>query len=399
MPEKISFLFGSGISLSAGMPDTKAITEKILSGEGIMRGTDARYNIGKGNNPMFDYRYIPEIMELLKIIYQEIRIYYYDFYPSQYKLVNYEDLYYTINEIEQDLAQEVENPGLRYFIDKISVAIKPKLLGNSYYDRDIQFHELVIEAKNYIRDIVKCLLQSSGKKVNYLNFIKDFVKNMDYCSIYLNTLNHDPLLEEFLEENKIKFIDGFNERDSNHIRYWNADLFEQNQAIKTKLNKLHGSTNLYRLRLEGGDWYDEKVGIISNRNPDRSKREGKGQFPPDNRPLMLIGSFNKVKEYTDGIFLYLFTRFYRTLSECDKLIISGYGFQDKGINSRITEWVYTNRNKRILIIDPHISELKEKSRGAISNKWVDWTKAGILKTINSHIEFIKYDEIMKNITA
>ncbi len=37
MAQRVSFLFGSGVSTPAGMPSVSQITEKVLSGNGVMR--------------------------------------------------------------------------------------------------------------------------------------------------------------------------------------------------------------------------------------------------------------------------------------------------------------------------------------------------------------------------
>jgi hypothetical protein len=63
-------LFGSGISISAGMPRTQEITERILSGEGIMHHTDGNYYFGK---PLYSHlgwpdEHVPRIVEFLGII-------------------------------------------------------------------------------------------------------------------------------------------------------------------------------------------------------------------------------------------------------------------------------------------------------------------------------------------
>ena len=56
--------------------------------------------------------------------------------------------------------------------------------------------------------------------------------------------------------------------------------------------------------------------------------------------MLLVGTFNKVSEYSQGIFRELHYRFRRTLHKADQLVVCGYSFGDKGINSEIIEWYY-----------------------------------------------------------
>jgi hypothetical protein len=49
---RVAFLLGSGISIPAGMPSTREITDQVLSGEGVMRQTDGNYYFGR---PQYDH--------------------------------------------------------------------------------------------------------------------------------------------------------------------------------------------------------------------------------------------------------------------------------------------------------------------------------------------------------
>ena len=75
------------------------------------------------------------------------------------------------------------------------------------------------------------------------------------------------------------------------------------------------------------------------------------------------------------------------------LIISGYGFSDKGINTKIMEWYYTNDENKILLIHKNSNSLKEKARGAVSNKWDLWIKEKRLIIIEKWFQDVIWEEL------
>jgi len=96
---RIAFLLGSGVSIPAEMPSTENITEKILSGEGIMRHTDGHYYFDR---PLFAHigipdEYVSQVVIFLKRLKVEIDLYY---LYQPWHFTNYEDLYYVVSQIE-----------------------------------------------------------------------------------------------------------------------------------------------------------------------------------------------------------------------------------------------------------------------------------------------------------
>ena len=83
----------------------------------------------------------------------------------------------------------------------------------------------------------------------------------------------------------------------------------------------------------------------------------------------MIGTFNKISEYSGGIFRDLHYQCRLTLRNSDRLVICGYGFGDKGINSEILKWFFAKRGRRFLIIHPDPENLISNARGAIRKYW------------------------------
>jgi hypothetical protein len=74
------------------------------------------------------------------------------------------------------------------------------------------------------------------------------------------------------------------------------------------------------------------------------------------------------------------------ISEVSILIIGGYSFNDKVINSRLENWM--EGNHKLIIIHPNINEMKEKARPLLrkSKNWDTWEKTKRLKTIEDCFE-------------
>ena len=393
---KIAFLFGSGISISAGMPSTQDITERVLSGENVMRDTDGNFYSGppKFAHAGFPDEYVPRVLKFLDRLKLEIDKYY------QYKpepRTNYEDLYYVVSQIYDSELREIPNPVVQSLIDKILPDIESLLISKqNEIKKGWELHELSGEVTYYINDIVWIMLMQELRCLDYLNFIKNAYQDKRYSNITIFTLNQDLVLEQFLTQNGIQFTHGFSEPYDN-VRRWNPNLFES-ELYKIKLLKLHGSIDWFRLRpSKGGSWGNEFIGI-----PMKWKlfpaftEDSQGNISldaVDHRPKILVGTFNKMLDYLSDIYTDLFYLFYRHLSNTQRLIISGYGFGDQGINTRIIQWFYSASDNKIIIIHPEPEKLKRAARGAISNKWNSWIEEKRLIILQRRAEQISWQEI------
>ena len=113
--------------------------------------------------------------------------------------------------------------------------------------------------------------------------------------------------------------------------------------------------------------------------------------------MLLVGTFNKIPDYTGGIFRELHHRFRSTLREADRLVVCGYSFGDKAINSEVIEWCYAKRGRRFLIIHPNRDELVSNARGAIRSKWNEWESEGAVAFIAKRLEEVGTDEFLRSI--
>ncbi len=89
--------------------------------------------------------------------------------------------------------------------------------------------------------------------------------------------------------------------------------------------------------------------------------------------MLLVGTLNKMLEYTSGIHAVLFFEFSRALRETELLIVSGYSFGDKGINRQLAEWVNSSDQKQKVMVVIH-SEPKDLKKGAGTDIFMDWDR-------------------------
>lgn len=393
---RIAFLLGSGISIPAGMPSTRAITQVILSGEGIMHHTDGNYYFDK---PLYAHEGIPDEYVLRVVIFLnrlkiEIDLYY--LYETGH-FTNYEDLYCVASQIQDSELKEYDNPIVQPFINKVLPEIRPLLVSEENEIRnEWQLRELARESAHYIRDVVWHLLSKEPKSLGHLNCINDACQDKQLSNIDIFSLNHDTVLEQFLSQNGIQVVDGFGQ-PQNSVRYWNPDLFDSGDS-KIRLFKLHGSVNWFRFQPDNGSWSDESIGIPLDRDFwHTNSPQGQMQWPVGGGPMLLVGTFNKMLQYTSDIYADLHYQLYRSLRHAQQLVVCGYSFGDKGINTRIIEWIYSSSNRKITVVHPEPEKLKCAARGAISNKWDEWIKQNKLIVCQKRIEESSWQDITNNL--
>ena len=392
MSQKLSFLLGSGVSRPAKMPSVIQITEKVLSGNGIMRHTDGNYYFG---SPLYAHagfpdEYIPRVVAFLKRLSVEIEQYY-SF--DRDRAITYEDLFYVAAQIHDSEMGEYDNPIAQAFIDKIMPDIKPLLVRHKNETRkQWKLHEIANEATHYIHDIVWHSLATEPANLDYLHCVKEVCQDIKLKSVDLFSLNHDIVFEQCFQAWGVKYTEGFGE-PINGVRYWSPELFDV-PSIKVRLFKLHGSVNWFLFRANAVSWRNEPVGIPLNgdfwhtQDPD-----GQLQTPVDGRPMLLAGTFNKMLQYTSGIYADLYYQMYRALRETEILIVCGYGFGDKGINNRIIEWAYSSDQNVMVVVHAEPESLKVRARGAILKNWDNWLQSSKLVLVQKWIEDTSWKDI------
>jgi hypothetical protein len=379
---KVCFLLGSGISRPANLPSLEQIGARVLSGENIVRDTQGAYGERRPSegDTFFQDQELKRLLKFLHWLHVQANIR----FEGTFHQANYEDLFYEASQIHDDLLDEYENPAVRPFILDALSSLWESVPENARPLNELS--ELAGEATNYIRDVIAVMLAKQSERTDHLKLFLDAARDNIVSELNLFTLNHDKLLEEYFQ-NKIGVTDGFKKENELGIRRWSPTLFDEtvpsSRITTVRLFKLHGSINWYRFRPESSrhdvqdlnPWIEEYVGIRSNPSLSGVKDLLRRRHETIGRSLILVGTFNKMIDYTDRVFLEMHYRFIRVLDETERLIVCGYGFGDKGVNKRITEWMCSSLSRKMLIIDPKgPGQLNQSARPSVALKIKEWKR-------------------------
>jgi len=209
------------------------------------------------------------------------------------------------------------------------------------------------------------------------------IKYRDLNRLSIGTLNHDLLVERLLDQNHITYQDGFDKPDGD-VRYFNESLLLENKD-KIRLYKLHGSLNWFRVRDNlSSDAILDRYALLLNPNAWHN-RNSRGEFVHNlsGVPLFLTGSYNKMFQYNYGIIKHMLHHYEVDLHTSSYLIVSGYGWNDKGINGRLFEWLSrSSRNKLILLHHNPETSIKLESRSSMWHRYDNLVKSKQIVPVN-----------------
>ena len=222
-------------------------------------------------------------------------------------------------------------------------------------DSQFWFQNLTAISLDFIQCVVWHELRSSHAPVGF-GLLRDLAALPGDDPLVICTVNHDLLAERALRNADIAYIDGFGNAE-NGIRFFDPKTFRTNDG-RAALIKLHGSINWYRFRPDNGDFHDDRYGIPTGSHWHNRSVDGRRLTNLDAHPHFLTGAYNKIAEYGAGIFLAQFREFDRALDAHDTVVMSGYGWGDKGINMRLKNWIWGKRGRKILLLYENLESLR-----------------------------------------
>lgn len=334
-------LVGSGVSIHSDIPCISSITEEIL----------------------LPKSYGKKCQELIGLVKTDID----NFYKHLGKehITNYEDIYYVLSQIVDSYRLEYENPAVFKLVEFLMPEIE---MGKN------KFEDCTRNSIGFIENLVSKLINIEFLKFNQFDIIKDIIKNFQLEAIH--SLNHDLVLEKWFASNQIKYDDGFNLKKSK-LPEWVG--FKKDKSL-IKLCKLHGSVGWFGCYItKPSSSYNRILKLPLGIGVEEISSIDKSIITNTDRPVLLVGTFNKMLSYLNGIFEELYEEFKTSLSNAELIIISGYGFGDKGINMPLTKWLNQDYSKKMIIIHPNKSDLCKNARGQFINdimghqkvKWID----------------------------
>lgn len=189
--------------------------------------------------------------------------------------------------------------------------------------------------REFVADVVAENLKTpkDPTSIKGLDFIHEVIEDSSVRYVNIVTLNHDCLIENYLESMEEQFVDGFSKNGQGDSLYEPNGLTKN---IPVKLIKLHGSI----------DWYPEKcdTGHRYVKLPSRPRGPSFKTLP-----VFLCGTDNKLVYYKHEPFHDLHNLWKRMLDEHHLMIMSGYGWNDQGINAKIEHWLSKTENRLVLL--------------------------------------------------
>jgi hypothetical protein len=240
--------------------------------------------------------------------------------------------------------------------------------------------------RSYIADTVEAMLADTPRAVRHLRAIIDACTHLP--DVTLATLNHDLVLEVALEGHGVDYADGFEAVD-NELRIW-RDEWDQEPV---RLLKLHGSIDWWSFEFAEQLGRGATIARFSGRDPWHPEDESVDR-PAQPRPHVLTGTFDKILAYETSIFPAQHFRFYEAMRDATTVVVIGYGFGDKAINTRLIAWAARNRRHRIILCDPDPTRLIEtRARNAIRRAAGRWIPGGQLAIVQATAGDLDYASI------
>ncbi len=359
--EPVAFLLGSGVSWGAGLDGTEQLTRAVLTPEASLNPPQAL----RDRDPL----------TLLALLKSTLETYYERVDGVQ--RANYEDLYYMASQIVDSELGEFDNPALDPFIldllrnSHLRSSLHRDPLGDDDETPPIstgpvdetelrrRLRLLAERALEHVERTIRHRLSKADVDLRALHVLGD-ASEAGLPRLTLFTLNHDTLVERHLQARGVLFEDGFSVVDGD-LRFFSPHAFECS-PLNVHLLKLHGSLDWHCFRCR--DEYGEMAPLGKAQDPWHAKdSRGREWIREHDRPL-LIGTFNKMLSQVRGdSFMDLLCLFRLGLRSCRRLVISGYGYGDKGINGVLLEWLAQPGNRAVWI-DPQPQQTIERGRPA-----------------------------------
>ncbi|MCY4674884.1 MAG: hypothetical protein OXD43_14180 [Bacteroidetes bacterium] len=393
---RITFLLGAGASIPAGYSSTKCLTKKIRASENYYRHTDQKF-YRFPERPPTDYT-TPIVCRIIDWLFKRTKEYFQD--RGNPKELNYEDIYYLASQLRDD-ATELQNPALLPLIRKLKCEMTlwqecrqycqvKSILDPSYR---LDFNKFCSETCHYIEDIVTDLLNDNRECcTRHLEIIKTIHEEDDLELRGIATLAHDTHVERNLKSAGIKLADGFRPPiPGDTLRIW-KNQFSSCDGIP--FIKLHGSVNWTSFELPEPRKYEKlpqsEIGVLEPSRLEESVYLHSGGV---NRPFLLIGTFNKPAQYSWGLMLDIHYRFRKILEGSDTLVVCGYSFGDKAINTQLIFWCNAERSRSLVVIDPRgRSDVINSARYAAAQLLND---EGTTRFITKKLEEVEPHELLE----
>ena len=381
MKKQLLFLFGSGVSFPSKAPDLEKITKSLVGDDWVYNRF--QYKLKKDLPNCDDKNDGRETRDYIKYIFERIN-------PilicNDNREANYEDCASFIRKIRTnkttfDPAFFSEHQRIKHE----TYHIYKNYIKNSSYSNS-KYYPLYPISRNAL-DLIQWAVYNSLKQIDYSSGLEPIAKlykneyKIDIC-----TLNHDLVLEQFLDSKNIPYSDGFIKSGD---FYEFANKWENRKSNCVNIYKLHGSINYFEFHDETGS---ENKPIKFDGDPYHLFEE----FDQlEILPSFLSGNLTKEMDYLFGFSLKMVHKFIDLLNQYDKIIISGYGWGDRGIDLILLDWItFNKKHPKILVL--HRNKKDNLKRKAFWNsRYQSFLDKGILFHEEKWFGEANFEELFK----
>jgi hypothetical protein len=350
---------GSGVS-SFTCPDVKKITDLVL--------TPDRETLPES---FFQYDAADQFQALVGFL-NTLK----DFSSRTTGDVTYEDLFSMCEHLQRWELGILRDPAIRLFRNQIFAETQHYwefyAQEDKAYLQELPLAAIAKQAQILIHEVIRSVLINKTDHQDKLKLISEAIDTLGSEHVDILTLNHDCLVESLLDENEIAWTDGFDSKISadGEVVNFNTQAFESNERVR--IIKLHG----------GCDWHYAGTFVDDNQHDFRwvkvnaekcidecINHRGEQFHQQSSKSPTLTGTTTKAESYTEGLHgeLYLVAR--KVIQQYERIICSGYGWNDYGFNGMLHEWATSqirhqdNRRKpRMLNLHnkDHLSEFENR---------------------------------------
>lgn len=274
-----------------------------------------------------------------------------------------------VDELTEDKIKEIADTINYSFNDITDVNLEDFLSKASMYqilydiNPDKDFYKTLNSIKKVIVENCSIIITDDAPHKEFLKRIT--ARKLKYNRLKVFTTNYDMLFEQAAISYGFVVIDGFS---FTFPRYFNGNNFDydivirKNSRISARENYANKVFHLYKLH-GSLDWFQEM----------ETNRIIKVNSENNEHPVMIFPSSIKYETSYEQPFFEMMSRFQAELRQDNTLLlVVGYSFGDKHINSMIYEALNLNHSLQLVLIDPYIDnfdKLIEQSKSN-SNIWL-----------------------------
>jgi len=361
---KLILFLGSGISLQSGLPSVTDLMSALFKKPYHADGQTS-FRLGRHPDPSLRASDVTtRVRHVLRLLkkhdQQDVKVVGYSplikrssgaLFRSQ--TTTYEDLFYLCQQLKLWNIGLLDSSLVTPLIEKMEHQAGSLLRGRGKMARMSDLASLAQSACYLIESVVADKLHSNT--IAGLDLILELSTAPHIEQLNIVTLNHDTLVEQFLYDSAVAFVDGFGDRDGD-VRWYEDNLYDSG-ASRVRMFKLHGSVNWYSFYANGKS---RPAVLLGNDVTQIRNANGEPLISQSRRPSFLSG-VSKEASYQRGIYVDLHFHFHQLLRESNRMVMSGYGWGDLAINNRLEAWLDHDPMNNIILLHKNPEELQERS--------------------------------------